>query len=77
MQRFDLERRVEQALPAGDLGEGFAARLGDPVWLLARQWQLGEQQGENASSPVTVSYRVASSPIEDSRDSARARSPPR
>jgi hypothetical protein len=68
MQRFELERRVEPALPGGDLGEGFSARLGDPVWLLARQWQLGEHQGENASSPVTISYRVASAPIEAPHD---------
>src|SRR5207237_560531 len=68
MQLFDIARRIEPREPRGDLGEGFAARLGDPLWLLARQWQLGEHQGENASSPVTISYRVASAPIQPPDD---------
>lgn len=62
-QRFDLARRVEPRQPTGDLHDGFAARLGDPLWLLGRQWQLGEHRGENASSPVAVDFRVGSAPL--------------
>jgi hypothetical protein len=43
---------------------GFAASIHDPVWFLGRQWQMGEHQGENASSPVWVHYELRSQPIE-------------
>ncbi len=33
------------------------ARVYDPLWLLARQWQLGEFQGEDNGSPVMASWR--------------------
>jgi hypothetical protein len=38
-----------------DSEEGLRARVADAVWFLARQWQLGELQGEDASTPVVVS----------------------
>lgn len=37
-----------------DNDEGLRARVADPVWFITRQWQLGELQGEDASSPVVV-----------------------
>jgi hypothetical protein len=37
-----------------DTDEGLRARVADPVWFLSRQWQLGEHQGEDASTPVVV-----------------------
>jgi hypothetical protein len=37
-----------------DSDEGLRARVADPVWFLCRQWQLGELQGEDASTPVAV-----------------------
>jgi hypothetical protein len=50
----------------------------DPLWMLTRQWQLGELRGSDAGSPVTATYSVAlgtpsrfragdsgSSPVED------------
>ncbi len=42
---------------------GFAAAVHDPAWFLARQWQMGEHQGENASSPVLAHYALSQSPI--------------
>lgn len=66
-QRFELLRRVEPRQPTGDLDAGFSAQLGDPVWLLGRQWQLGEHQGENASSPVAVDFRVAAAQLKAPR----------
>lgn len=35
-----------------DITLGLQGRVHDPLWLLARQWQLGEFQGEDAGSPV-------------------------
>lgn len=52
-----------------DSDEGLRARVADPVWFLSRQWQLGEHQGEDASSPVAV--RCAPLHIPISYDRAR------
>ena len=43
--------------------EGLAARIHDPLWLLARQWQLGEFHGDDAGSPVTVQMQVDCQPL--------------
>ena len=36
------------------------ARIYDPLWLLARQWQFGEFQGEDNGSPVMARWRAES-----------------
>jgi len=35
----------------------------DPLWLLARQWQLGEYQGNDGGSPVDATISVQSPPL--------------
>ncbi|WP_328960614.1 hypothetical protein [Streptomyces virginiae] len=35
------------------------AEIRDPLWLLTRQWQLGEFQGSDAGTAVTATYSVA------------------
>jgi hypothetical protein len=50
--RLEAHARTED-LQEG-LRRGLEARVYDPAWLLARQWQLGEFQGEDAGSPVSV-----------------------
>src|SRR5215471_20163661 len=45
------------------LSVGVQARVQDPLWLLGRQWQFGEFQGEDAGSPVQADVRVESSPL--------------
>jgi len=44
-----------------DILPSLAARIRDPLWMLARQWQVGEFQGEDAASPawMTASTRSA------------------
>ena len=49
---FDVLLRLEPDPHQRDLARGWAAELADPAWLLGRQWQMGEHQGEDASSPV-------------------------
>jgi len=34
--------------------EGLRAKVADPLWLLGRQWQVGELAGEDAGSPVKI-----------------------
>jgi hypothetical protein len=61
---FDLYHRLEPRRPLEDLDRGFLAEVGDPLWFLGRQWQLGEHQGEDASSPVKVHFYEHSDPID-------------
>lgn len=60
----DLIARIEPVQRAGDLRPGLAARLLDPLWLLGRQWMLGEFDGEDAGTPVAVDYTLAHYPLE-------------
>ncbi|MGH9969848.1 MAG: hypothetical protein ACREBG_18925 [Pyrinomonadaceae bacterium] len=68
--RIDTYVRLESRPRDRDLENGFAARIHDPFWLLARQWQMGEHQGENASSPVRVECAVTRTPIKPIDDNA-------
>ncbi len=52
--------RVESSTIDPDLTEGLAARVADPLWLLARQWQAGEFTGEDAANPLLVSMSARS-----------------
>lgn len=56
--------RIEPVQRAEDLRPGLAARLLDPLWLLGRQWMLGEFDGEDAGTPVSVEYDLAHYPLE-------------
>jgi hypothetical protein len=62
---FD-QNRIEPRPADTDLQEGIAAVIHDPLWFLARQWRMGEFQGENASSPVWIEYTLRSARIEHS-----------
>ena len=46
--------RLELHARSRDLDPGLAAYTADPLWMLARQWQFGEFQGEDTGSPVSV-----------------------
>ncbi len=59
----DLIARIEPIQRAEDLRPGLAARLLDPLWLLGRQWMLGEFDGEDAGTPVSVDYTLGHYPI--------------
>ena len=51
---FATYTRLEPRPHERNIEAGFEASINDPVWFLGRQWQMGEHQGENASSPVSV-----------------------
>jgi hypothetical protein len=63
MATYDYYARLEPRPHDRDTQAGFEAPILDPVWFLARQWQMGEHQGENASSPVVVSYTLGAAEI--------------
>jgi hypothetical protein len=51
---FALYVRLEPRCRSNDFARGLEARTADPLWMLARQWQTGEFQGEDAGSPLEV-----------------------
>ncbi len=55
--------RLEPRTSGGDVETGFAAHLHDPLWLLARQWQVAEFQGEDAGTPVVARWRARVAPV--------------
>jgi hypothetical protein len=56
--------RLEVDPTTADLGPGLRAEIADPLWLLHRQHAFGEDQGEDAGSPVQVSLAAECARIE-------------
>ena len=54
-----LEPRVRRDEPSA----GLEARVRDPLWMLARQWQVGEFTGEDAGSPLQARVRAERAPL--------------
>jgi hypothetical protein len=48
--------RLEPRSRTADMNSGLQARIYDPLWLLARQWQVGEFQGEDNGSPASARW---------------------
>ena len=55
--------RLEPRSRNAEMKTSLQARIYDPLWLLARQWQLGEFQGEDNGSPVMARWRGESAPL--------------
>jgi hypothetical protein len=56
-------KRLEGGHIDPELTEGMSARIADPLWLLARQWQVGEFRGEDAATPVLIDGTVVAAPV--------------
>ncbi|QES51782.1 hypothetical protein DEJ50_31935 [Streptomyces venezuelae] len=54
--------RLEGRPRTADFAAALRAEIRDPLWLLTRQWQLGEFRASDAGSPVTATYSVAAAP---------------
>jgi hypothetical protein len=52
--------RLEPRCRNSDIGRSVGARLFDPLWLMARQWQMGEFQAVDAGAPVEARVRATS-----------------
>jgi len=68
--------RLEPHTRDVDLEEGLSARIADPLFLLARQWQVGEFRGEDAASPIRVRMDVESAPLTTFRNEREPGMPP-
>jgi hypothetical protein len=53
--------RLEPGCRNPDMSAGLQARIYDPLWLMARQWQMGEFQGEDNGSPAIANLESESS----------------
>jgi hypothetical protein len=62
--------RLEPNSADADLEESVEARIADPLWMMARQWQLGEFKGEDAASPIHARVVVSSYAIDTFRNEA-------
>jgi hypothetical protein len=60
MTRWD---RLEGRGRSTDLRAGIEARIADPMWLLARQWQVGEFVGDDAGSPLAITVEYENQPV--------------
>ncbi|HKE56580.1 MAG TPA: hypothetical protein VKB46_07760, partial [Pyrinomonadaceae bacterium] len=49
--------RLEPRSRSAEMTTSLQARVYDPLWLLARQWQFGEFQGEDNGSPIMARWR--------------------
>ncbi len=56
--------RIEPRARSADLSEGLAARAHDPLWLLCRQWQVGEFTGQDGGSPISASVSVRTTALD-------------
>ncbi|MFJ8743017.1 hypothetical protein ACIRL2_26980 [Embleya sp. NPDC127516] len=57
-----LWNRLEGRPRTTDFDRALRAEVRDPLWMLTRQWQMGEFRGADAGSPVTATYSVVASP---------------
>lgn len=64
MSSITIWNRLEPRARSLDMTAGLEARVHDPLWLLARQWQMGEFAGRDAGSPVSVSVQTTATALD-------------
>ncbi|MDN5782546.1 MAG: hypothetical protein L0H23_11105, partial [Luteimonas sp.] len=62
--------RLETQPTAINMQAGLAAPLADPLWLLSRQWQFNEFQGEDAGTPLHIRFAVQGTKVDAFRAGA-------
>ncbi|MGH2901907.1 MAG: hypothetical protein ACRDMZ_24750, partial [Solirubrobacteraceae bacterium] len=67
--------RLETQPTAVNLKSGLQAPLADPLWMLARQWQFNEFQGEDAGTPLKLKFAVQGRPVDFFRSGHDAEQP--
>ena len=67
--------RLETQPTAINLKSGLQAALADPLWLLSRQWQFNEFQGEDAGTPLKLAFSVEGTRVDSFRAGHGADSP--
>lgn len=57
-------QRLEGVAVGRTLEDGLQARIADPNWFIARQWQAGEFRGELSASPVLITAKLGYSELD-------------
>ncbi len=55
--------RLEPRARRVDFDSALQARVHDPLWMLARQWQFGEFKGEDSGSPIMAKMARSTTPL--------------
>jgi hypothetical protein len=55
--------RLEGRPRTTDFDRAMRAEVRDPLWMLSRQWQMGELRGEDAGTPIDARLRTRSTPL--------------
>ena len=64
LQSDTTYNRVEGSPRLEDADVGLRAEIRDPLWMLARQWVLGEFQGDDAASPLSSELSFQQLPMD-------------
>ena len=59
-----LWQRVEPSVLNDDIKGSLQGAIHDPLWLLSRQWQMGEFRGEDAGTAAFSQIKAVSSPVQ-------------
>jgi len=62
-----LSNRLEGRPRAEAFDRALRAEVRDALWMLTRQWQLGEFRGDDAGSPITAKVRVDTAALDGYR----------
>jgi hypothetical protein len=68
--------RLETQPTSIDMLAGLKAPLADPLWLLARQWQFNEFQGEDAGTPLRIKFAVRGTAVDAFRSGSDTQQQP-
>jgi hypothetical protein len=55
--------RLEGRPRSADFSRSLRAEVRDPLWMLSRQWQLGEFEADDAGSPVSTRLQLATTRV--------------
>lgn len=67
-----LWNRLEGRPGAADFSRALRAEVRDALWMLTKQWQLGEFRGDDAGSPVMAKIHMTTSPLHKYQPGAHA-----
>lgn len=60
MPSITTQLRMEPQAREATMARSLQAQVRDPLWMLARQWQVGEFLGDDAGSPSQATFQVES-----------------
>jgi len=67
--------RLEGRPRTADFDRALRAEIRDPLWMLTKQWQMGEFRGDDAGSPAFAKIHVASARFDGYRPAGHAPRP--